>query len=377
MKGLPINVRAKNGVASFNAILSIWDSAFLNGTLLMDAGPGVFTVAKDFPRMLDSDPKPDYLEAHWMNPYRSTGIDATPTPFSANWHREMQGVNYRLKLVTSLNARDYSTPNMLYESAIAAERIGGPNFTFTFMKAHDGARGVLDYQYPAVMEALSKMQYRSLYIPTFQTNYHYKNGSFSSFMVGTPTIGTTIESNLYAPGSIVDNLTSFGAVPRNFDPTGESQVSISRWVEKGVASVHGTTAEPLNNCFPDRYLIVDYVRGATIGEAWFRRLPFVYWRSMILGDVMAAPYANKPNVTLQVDVEMPLGGVAILHVTASATISTGLIEDIFLYADGIQIAYTKGHEIKTTIHKQTDQILAVASAAEGWKCKGWNSWNGK
>ncbi|MFK7989303.1 MAG: hypothetical protein AB8I08_25015 [Sandaracinaceae bacterium] len=95
------------------------------------------------------------------------------------------------------------------------------------------------------------------------------------------------------------NLTSFGARPINFRETGESQVSIARWVTAGVAGVHGTVAEPLNNCFPDRELLVRYVDGSTLAEAFHLTMPFVYWRNLVLGDPMAAPFAERPTLTVE------------------------------------------------------------------------------
>ena len=116
-------------------------------------------------------------------------------------------------------------------------------------------------------------------------------------------LGTTIEANQYAPGALIDNLTSFGAVPGNFvDPAAggqQSQVSVCRWLRAGATGVHGTVDEPLSNCFPSRQFLADYRAGATLAEAYGRNLPYVYWKNLVIGDPMTAPYATRPRIDLR------------------------------------------------------------------------------
>ena len=117
-------------------------------------------------------------------------------------------------------------------------------------------------------------------VPLMQILTGYQLGAF---VTGALHLGAVIGSNVYHPGSIVDNLTSFGAVPSNFDSDGNVQVSVSRWVAQGVAGIHGTTAEPISNAFPHRRFLVDYVKGFTLAESFARNLRAIYWRNLILG----------------------------------------------------------------------------------------------
>ena len=137
---------------------------------------------------------------------------------------------------------------MPLESAIMAEseNVAG---LFLLMEGADPARGVLDEQYATVAASLREQGW-DVELQPFDSNL--TGLVLDGLVTGTSSLETTIEGNLYRPGSIVDNVTSFEPVPQNFEMDGESQVSIARWVSMGVAGVHGTTHEPLNSCFPDR-----------------------------------------------------------------------------------------------------------------------------
>ncbi|MCB9641402.1 MAG: hypothetical protein H6727_21080 [Myxococcales bacterium] len=199
-------------------------------------------------------------------------------------------------MVTMLHGRSYMDAEKLLTSAIDAEKTGGAKGQFLLMKGSDAARGRLDTEYTSLETQLKARGWTDVVIENF--NRDLTGRSLAAFFVGTAGLGTTIEGNTYLPGSVTDNLTSFGAVPTNFRATGQSQVSIARWVAQGVAGAHGTTDEPLNNCFPSRNLLLDYVDGSTLAEAYHRRLPYVYWRNLVLGDPMTAPYAKRPKVTI-------------------------------------------------------------------------------
>ena len=256
--------------------------------------------------------------AAWPNPM----LNLT-TPYQAGYTVTKNGVAWKPLLVTMLHGRSQADAQMLIDSATNAEKNGGAKGTFMFMDSADGptgARGVLDSEFPNVINQLKTLGFTDAQEVPWNADLTGK--TLASFFVGTASIGQTIEGNTYLPGSLVDNLTSFGAVPQNFATSGESQVSIARWVEKGVGGVQGTVDEPLNNVFPNRNLIVDYVKGAPLAEAYFRWFPYVYWKNLVLGDPMLAPYAKRPVVTISGIADGATQTDA-TNVTATATDSTG------------------------------------------------------
>jgi hypothetical protein len=284
-RGVPLrvsmDVAGQSRRVSLAAALGLWRTTLEDGTPLLGQDPG---------RLVDCGGTP-CLAAAWRSGYRGGA-------FEAGWERTAAGVVHRPMLVTMLHGRSDADAMRLVASAIASEGLGMGAGEIVLMDGADPARGALDMEYPAVLTALEGLGVTARRVP-FASD---QSGlTIAGFAVGTASLGQTIEGNTYVPGAIVDNLTSFGAVPENFRESGQSQVSIARWVAMGVAGAHGTTDEPLNNCFPSRQLFSDYASGATLAEAYIGRLPYVYWHNLVLGDPMAAPYAERPGVALAVD----------------------------------------------------------------------------
>ncbi len=372
-RGMPMRVAVPvtsgSTIVSLAAALSTWESTMQGG----DAG-GAPLLGQD-PGAIVNCGSPCYGAA-WQNP-----LVTLTTPFQAGYTVTKGGVVWKPLLVTMLHGRSQADAQMLIDSATSAEKNGGAKGTFMFMDSADGpngARGVLDAEFPQVIAQLKTLGFTDAQEVPWSSDL--TGQTLASFFVGTSSIGTTIEGNTYLPGSLVDNLTSFGAVPQNFATTGESQVSIARWVEKGVGGVHGTVDEPLNNVFPSRFLIVDYAKGAPLAEAYFRELPYVYWKNLVLGDPMLAPYAKRPVVTISGLADGATQTDA-TTITATATDSTGAgIANVTLYVDGVMTATAQGDTVTACVKVPANpgvQILAVAQTNTGagglakYPPKGW------
>lgn len=365
VRGVPLRVRIPvatgNQVVSLAAALGLWDSNEL-GVPLLGRPPGMDAMCG----------ASACYAATWRNAYRGF-------PFESGWSADVGGVEWRPILVTMLHGRSYADAERLLESALTAEAMASPTSEFLFMEGADPARGVLDTNYDGVITSLEALGMTATRVP-FDTALTGR--TLASFMTGTASLGDTIELNTYLPGSIVDNLTSVGAVPQNFRETGESQVSIARWVAMGVAGVHGTVAEPLNNCFPHRRLVVAYAEGATLAEAYHMNMPYTYWRNLVLGDPMAAPHATRPLVELSgvMDGER-LGGAVPITVSASDALGRG-VASVVAYVDGVEIARVDGDRLEHCLSVPAGddhQLLLVARAAADpaevhiWEPKGWLS----
>lgn len=349
-RGLPLRVviplPGGSTRVSLAAALALGESATSTGTPVLGQSPG---------RLVSCGGGAMCLGARWTNPFRSG-------TFRAGWSLRQGGVVWRPRLVTMLHGRSAADAARLIASATTAEARGGARGTFMFMDGADGARGVLDSTYDGVMRSLRALGLTDVVRVPFQGEL--EGQSLAAFFVGTAGLGRTIEGNRFAPGALVDNLTSFGAVAENFRASGEqSQVSIARWVAQGVAGVHGTTDEPLNNCFPSRDLVVAYAEGGTLGEAYFRAMPFVYWHNLVLGDPMAAPYAVRPRVRLEgvADDDTIVGS---RRVTASAEDPLGrTLDALVLYVDGVEQARSTGEPLSLCLEAGR-HVLAVAQVAD-------------
>jgi MYXO-CTERM domain-containing protein len=352
--GLPIRVAvpamAGDQNASVAGAIGVWRST-LDGTMtpLLGQPPGVIANCGS-----------PCLAANWKNPLATLN-----GPFDAAWTVKANGVEWHPVLVTMLHGRSYADAEKLLTSAMDAEKNGPAKGEFLFMNGADAARGVLDGDANAVMPVLQGLGMTTSRVP-FDANLTGK--SLAAFATGTASIGMTIEGNTFTPGAVVDNLTSFGAVPQNFAAMGESQVSIARWVAKGVAGVHGTVDEPLNNCFPSRRFISDYAAGAPLAEAYLRRMPYQYWRNLVLGDPMAAPYAKRPKLAIQGLTQGQVIGQSV-HVIVTATDAAGTgIANVKLYLDGVESGAADGDTLDTCVDlpaRDKVQVLAVAQNNTG------------
>jgi len=365
IRGVPLRVQIPVGgrdrVVSLAAALSLWDSTRM-GAPLLGAEPGMTA---------DCGGTPCYAAA-WDNPY--SGF-----PFEPGYEVERGEVTWRPILVTMLHGRSYEDAESLLDSALMAEATDPATGEFLFMEGRDPARGVLDVEYDRVILDLTEL---GLTATRVEFDADLTGRTLAGFATGTATIGETIEGNTYLPGSLVDNVTSLGAVPPNFRESGEQQqVSIARWVAQGVAGVHGAVAEPLNNCFPHRRLFVEYALGATLAETYWAMLPFTYWMNLVLGDPMAAPYAQRPVVEVTgVSDGAPLDGPTPVAITAVDPGARG-IESIALFLDGEEIARAEHDGLELCLGPGPDarQLLVVARAAEDpmvvriWKPKGWTA----
>ncbi len=365
IRGVPLRVRipvgARQEAVSLAAALALWEST-RDGAPLLGAAPGIDAMCGT---------SPCYAPA-WDNPYRGF-------PFEPGWTTTRAGVEWRPILVTMLHARSYEDAEGLLDSALEAEAMAPATGEMLFMNGADPARGALDGQYDRVIADLTDLGFTATRVP-FDADLTGR--TLSSFVTGTASIGATIEGNAFLPGAIVDNLTSFGAVPQNFRASGEeSQVSIARWVERGVAGVHGTVAEPLNGCFPHRRFLVEYVLGATLAEAFLSMLPNAYWQNLVLGDPMAAPYARRPVLAIEgVSEGEALRGPTRVVLGATDPSSRG-IESIAAFLDGEELARAEGDALELCLGADASgadrQLLVVARAVADpmdvyvWKPKGW------
>lgn len=285
-RGVPLRVSIPTAggpvLVSLAAALGVWKSSTRDGTRVLGYTPGVRASCGGTP----------CVAAGWPNPYRSG-------PFRPGWEAEdLQGVTYRPLLVTLLTGRSFEDAARLVTRAVDGEGSDPSAGTFLLMEGADPARAVRDVDLDRVLAGLAERGLTNGERVAFDPELSGR--TLAAFFTGTAAIGSTIEGNTFLPGSVADNVTSFGAVPENLDPSGaEVQVSIARWITAGISGVHGTVDEPLNNCFPDRTLLLDLLDGSTLGESFFRAMPYVYWKNLVVGDVMAAPYAVRPEVSIE------------------------------------------------------------------------------
>jgi uncharacterized protein (TIGR03790 family) len=313
--------------------------------------------------------------AYYENPWRSGA-------FYSDWSRFKDQLEWKMHLVTRIDALDDIQAITLIDNASRSgiSLIGTQtqeisdlqSYIHVFMQAANLPRAILDVDYEPVAQALSELGFDSE-ILSFDTNAHF-DYQVASLMVGSQSLLEVVENNIYMPGSLVDNLTSFAAHPNNFDLNlPEVQAAITRWIPQGATGLHACTDEPLNDSFPSRWFLVDYVYGASLAEAFYRHIPFAFWQNIVLGDPMVAAYAQRPSIE----------HVILTDSSTIVKVEDALDRDIeyfTLWYNGELWKQTRGTEI--IVCESTDiEVLAIAQVygqmgqsvdhMEGWPAKGW------
>lgn len=280
--------------------------------------------------------------------------------FSPRWFEINQGIQWAPLWVSRLDADSEENTLALIGRAVASdqeysdEQLPTEGIT-VLMAGADPARAALDFEYDALALALQELGDEVLQVP-FDRDYSTEQ-TISALITGSAQLGQVIEGNTYVPGAIIDNLTSFGAHPHNFDPNqAEVQASISRWIASGASGAHGTTDEPLNNSFPSRAFLLDYRKGASLVEAFSRHIPFLAWQNVIIGDPMMAPYMQRPKLEFEYEADGKT------RFTIEMQTNQRLIS-LSLWNSESLIAQLYGEEELIFCPEESQQVLAVAQLA--------------
>ncbi|MEW6426792.1 MAG: TIGR03790 family protein [Thermodesulfobacteriota bacterium] len=79
----------------------------------------------------------------------------------------------------------------------------------------------------------------------------------------------------------------------------DSKVWCKRLLEEGVAATVGPVAEPYLQSFPLPEIFFPLLlSGTTLVEAYYRSLPFLSWRQVLVGDPLYRPFAARPPIIL-------------------------------------------------------------------------------
>ncbi len=106
---------------------------------------------------------------------------------------------------------------------------------------------------------------------------------------------STVADTTFAPGSMADNLTSYGG--QLFEP-GSGQLKLFQYLTAGASGSYGTVTEPCNylDKFPSPQNYFYQARGFSLAECYYQSLANPYM-GVIVGEPLAAPFAHPPNGT--------------------------------------------------------------------------------
>jgi len=330
-QGMPILARTPGGDVSTAAALSVLDTSICGR-------PQTYS---------------DIARRMIANPYKD---GAAPTG------RVLDGG--RFLLVTALISSSTDEAIALVDRSVASDGTAPRAARFVFQDAN-GAANVRNDKYDGARTELESAGFATEHDAVGADKVKGRE-NLMGYMSGGAYSSLTVDgvnSNKYLPGAICDMLQSYGAVPTNFNPdpkSGKSQFPVTHMVRAGITGVHGAVSEPFNFAFPDVRLFQTYAEGYTLGEAFHRHLPIVYWMNLTLGDPLCAPYAKRPTPT----VARKPGG---LEVAAPGAVR------IDVYADGKPLGAVEGERgvVPFTLPGGTYEVLVEATGAGPTEPRGW------
>ncbi len=301
----------------------------------------------------------EQLPSH-ANPYKGRDSFRHADEYSG-WH---------LYLVTQLAAYTVADVKKMIDSSVASDGTA-PQGDFWFQDADANASG-RNVEYDPAIASLTAKKFHAEHVKSGAAVLVDKKDVMGYMSGGCYSQLTRegIHKNAYRPGSIVDMLESFGAVPENFNAaSGGSQFPVTFFLDAGVAGIHGAVAEPYAHTFPSARLFERYTEGYNLAEAYYGTLPFVHWMNLVDGDPLCAPYAVRPEVKVKAPGAAASGTVqvhaeAILMAPPQATAAS-----LELYVDGVRVASAQGAEADlawdTTKFENGPHELLVAAIEAG------------
>lgn len=188
-------------------------------------------------------------------------------------------------------------------------------------------------------------------------------------MIGIADFDWSRSGSTILPGAIVEHLTSFGGVLT----AGAGQTPLTEFLRHGAAGASGTVTEPyaIQAKFPDPFLQVHYVRGATLAEAFYSSVAGPY-QLLIVGDPLCTPWKKPIDVTVEAQ-----GTEAEAQSLTLQPKSPG-VESFEWFLDGerqgvIAAGRTKNVD-KSTLEPGRHEVSIVAFAADGVETGA--RWNG-
>lgn len=307
------------------------------------------------------------------NPYGPTALYPTEAAFSHQL--DLIGYDesvYHLYLVTRLDAYTVQDVRTMIDRGIAASPLGP-----ILLDATSGS-GLLDLR---LLDAKNILLPRS--IPTifdntsvFLSNHTGLMGYFSWGSNDGSYTHAAYASNTFVPGSIADTFVSSSGSTFNRTSNGLSlygQSLVADLTSQGACGVNGFVSEPYQAyaTYP-RILFDRYTKGYNLAESFYAATPMLFWKSVVIGDPLMAPYATVPQVTAEFP-QNPLTGSATLAATA---VDPDGIARVDFYLDGKKVGSCASEpysiQVDTTqnyVGTHTVNVAAVEAgpvASEGW-----------
>lgn len=277
------------------------------------------------------------------NPIHRTDVSVDPA------HPSKEGAP-PIFCVGMINAFDLADMKRMVDLAVEADAKPRKGTVYLGESAEKDPRGMYSPSFPKLGEILKALGFKSEIVPHATNRILLENRQDVMFyQYGQAGWDPTFPAkNRFLPGCVVDNLTSFGLVPAQFDAsTTQGQTPMPHFLRAGATAVQGCVAEPTTGAWdPEYYHIQKYFEGYNLIESYTMGHPWMPWMNLVCGDPLLQPWALRP--TLKEESFEPVGGEKgkkgdhRLKVSAKAARDGAKVALLRLYVDGIAIQEAEG-----------------------------------
>ena len=146
-----------------------------------------------------------------------------------------------------------------------------------------------------------------------------------------------ISSCDFLPGAIADYSQQYGASAKNFDEFSPPVfLPVSSFIRGGITGVHGLVGGADLRTIPinagANALLAKYINGYSLAESFYAALPMLNGQNIIFGDPLCSPYAQRPVLSVEMNMT-PVKGVVPIRVTSSSPMPDTTIRRIDAYLD--------------------------------------------
>lgn len=211
--------------------------------------------------------------------------------FQTSAQGSVPGVRYLLSTVLGVTRGSGTTLDEAIESLriAATADFTHPDGVFYYAETTDIRSQTRKPLFNDAIEELKAMGFQAEIV---RTHMPMLKDKVLGAQLGTALYDWKKSSSTLLPGSLVDNLTSYGGVMA----PGSGQTKLTEALKMGAAGSSGTVTEPfaLQFKFPDPYLFVHYASGCCLAEAFYQSITGPY-QLLIVGDPICQPFSHAPK----------------------------------------------------------------------------------
>lgn len=227
------------------------------------------------------------FDSLWLQKYRS--------PYFASLER-FNSDRFAMYLVTRLDCGVLSDCLALVDRAIDARPVRGPFFLDATPRSEgNDSYSIMNrslYGSAARLQSL-RLDARLDTTPRFVAPSEPVIGYASWGSNDVRFDSTAYHAIRFLPGALAETFVSTSA--RTFRPTVGGQSRIVDLIAQGVTGVKGYVSEPYTFALANPEILFDrYVHGFTLAESFYAASRMVFWKDVIIGDPLCAPYPYAP-----------------------------------------------------------------------------------